>query len=199
MVSLSHYKRRCVKRRCVNAPVRKCEKISLSHYRRGRGRPKMSWNEVIRSDMKITGVTKDMTQDRNLWRSRIKIVEHRQRLQQWMPTWSVGLRQSGHQGLRWTSRCVVISFCAFLLFLFVPTWRTRGRAVLVLVLHFLLVCNILEARFVEHYWQRLQGTQFSLGLVLLHNSCVYLLYFWQNIFKIIYFISSKLFLWVCWK
>jgi len=77
MVSLSHYKRRCVKRRCVNAPVRKCEKISLSHYRRGRGRPKMSWNEVIRSDMKITGVTEDMTQDRNLWRSRIKIVEHR--------------------------------------------------------------------------------------------------------------------------
>ena len=61
----------------VNAPVRRCEKISLSHYRRGRGRPKMSWNEVIRSDMKITGVTEDMTQDRNLWRSRIKIVEHR--------------------------------------------------------------------------------------------------------------------------
>jgi len=66
-----------VKRRCVNAPVKKCEKISLSHYMSGRGRPKMSWNEVIRSDMKITGVTEDMTQDRNLWRSRIKIVEHR--------------------------------------------------------------------------------------------------------------------------
>ena len=55
-----------VKRRCVNAPVRRYEKISLSHYRRGRGRPKMSWNEVIRSDMKFTGVTEDMAQDRNL-------------------------------------------------------------------------------------------------------------------------------------
>ena len=31
-----------VKRRCVNAPVRRYEKISISHYRRGRGRPKMS-------------------------------------------------------------------------------------------------------------------------------------------------------------
>ena len=66
-----------VKRRCANALVRRCEKISLSHYRRGRGRPKISWNEVIMSDMKITGVTEDMTQDRNLWRSRTKIVEYR--------------------------------------------------------------------------------------------------------------------------
>ena len=66
-----------VKRRCVNAPVRRCEKINLLQYKRGRGRPKMSWNEVIRSDMKIKGVTEDMTQDRNLWRGRIKIVEHR--------------------------------------------------------------------------------------------------------------------------
>ena len=31
-----------VKRRCVNAPVRRCEKISLLQYKRGRGRPKMS-------------------------------------------------------------------------------------------------------------------------------------------------------------
>jgi len=31
-----------VKRRSVDAPVRRCEVINLSHYRRGRGRPKMS-------------------------------------------------------------------------------------------------------------------------------------------------------------
>ena len=30
------------KRRSVTAPVRKCEAIHLSHYRRERGRPKMS-------------------------------------------------------------------------------------------------------------------------------------------------------------
>jgi len=40
-----------VKRRCVNAPVRRYEKISLSHYRRGRDRPKMSWKEVIRNNL----------------------------------------------------------------------------------------------------------------------------------------------------
>jgi len=68
-----------IKRRSVNAPVRRCETISLSHIRRGRGRPKMSWNEVIRSDMKSTGVTEDMAKDRNLWRAKIKIAEHRQR------------------------------------------------------------------------------------------------------------------------
>ena len=38
--------------------------IDLSHYRRGRGCPKMSWNEVIRSDMKFMGLTEDMAQDR---------------------------------------------------------------------------------------------------------------------------------------
>ena len=40
---------------------------------------------------------------------------------------------------------------------FVPTGRTRGRAVPVLMLHFPLVCTLLEARFVEHYWWRPQA------------------------------------------
>jgi len=66
-----------VKRRSVDTPVRRCEAIDLSHYRRRRGRPKMSWNEVIRSDIKFMGLTKDMAQDRNMRRSRIKIVDHR--------------------------------------------------------------------------------------------------------------------------
>jgi len=66
-----------VKRRSVDAPVRRCEAINFSHYTRERGRLKMSWNEVIRSDMKFTELTEDMAQDRNMWRSRIKIVDHR--------------------------------------------------------------------------------------------------------------------------
>ena len=37
----------------------------------------MSWNEVIRSDMKFMGLKEDMAQDRNLGRSRIKIIDHR--------------------------------------------------------------------------------------------------------------------------
>jgi len=66
-----------VKRRSVNAPVRKYEAINLLHCRRGRERPKMSWDEVIRRDMKLMGLTDDMTQAKNLWRSAIKIVDHK--------------------------------------------------------------------------------------------------------------------------
>ena len=56
-----------VKRNSVDAPVRRCEAIKLSHYRRGRGRLKMSWDEVIRSDLKFIGLTEDMAQDKNMW------------------------------------------------------------------------------------------------------------------------------------
>jgi len=66
-----------VKRRSVSAPVRKCESIHLLDGKRGRGRPKMSWNMVIRSDIKSLRLTEDMAQDRNMWQSRIKIVDHR--------------------------------------------------------------------------------------------------------------------------
>jgi len=64
-------------RRSVTTPVRRCEVIDLVQYRRGRGLPKTSWNVVIRSDMKCLGLTEDMVQDRNMRRSRIKIVDHR--------------------------------------------------------------------------------------------------------------------------
>jgi len=66
-----------VKRKSVSASVRKCEAIHLSHCKQERGRPKMSWNEVVKRDMKSMGLTKDMAQDRNMWRSRIKLLEYR--------------------------------------------------------------------------------------------------------------------------
>ena len=68
-----------VRKRSINAPVRRCETINLSHCRRGRGRLKLSWSKVIRSDLKSIALTEDMAQDRNLWRSWIKIVDLRQR------------------------------------------------------------------------------------------------------------------------
>jgi len=52
---------RNVKRRGVSAPVRRCEAINLIQCRKGRGRPEMSWNEVIRGEMKFMGLTDDMT------------------------------------------------------------------------------------------------------------------------------------------
>ena len=64
-----------VKRRSVDAPVRRWEMIYISEGRRGRGRPKKSLDEVIREDLKVVGLTENMAQDRKLWRDRTKTVD----------------------------------------------------------------------------------------------------------------------------
>ncbi|PHT60200.1 Clustered mitochondria protein [Capsicum baccatum] len=53
-----------VKRRDMDAPVRRCERLALDGFRRGRGRPKKYWGEVIRRDMEQLQLTEDMTLDR---------------------------------------------------------------------------------------------------------------------------------------
>ncbi|KAF3652347.1 hypothetical protein FXO37_17559 [Capsicum annuum] len=53
-----------VKRRGRDAPVRRCERLALDGFRRGRGRPKKYWGEVIRRDMEQLQLTEDMTLDR---------------------------------------------------------------------------------------------------------------------------------------
>ena len=62
-----------IRRRPMNAPVRRCETIECPDYRRSRGRPKKSWSEVIRHDLKTLGLVEDMAHDRKLWRARIKV------------------------------------------------------------------------------------------------------------------------------
>ncbi|WMV15276.1 hypothetical protein MTR67_008661 [Solanum verrucosum] len=62
-----------VKRRCEDAPVRRCEGLVVEGTRRGRGRPKKYWGEVIRQDLAQFHITEDMTLDRKEWRSRIKV------------------------------------------------------------------------------------------------------------------------------
>ena len=66
-----------VKRRSVAAPVRRCEMIVPPGGRRGRGRPKKSLGEVVREDLRVVGLTEDMTQDRRLWWDRIKVSDCR--------------------------------------------------------------------------------------------------------------------------
>ena len=61
-----------VRRRPIDAPVRKCETIECLDYR-SRDRPKKSWSKVIRHDLRTLGLVEDMTQDRKLWRARIKV------------------------------------------------------------------------------------------------------------------------------
>ncbi|PHU12789.1 hypothetical protein BC332_19719 [Capsicum chinense] len=45
----------------MDAPVRRCERLALDGFRRGRGRPKKYWGEVIRRDMEQLQLTEDMT------------------------------------------------------------------------------------------------------------------------------------------
>ena len=40
-----------VMRRGTDAPVLRCERLAMDSFRRGRGRPKKYWREVIRHDM----------------------------------------------------------------------------------------------------------------------------------------------------
>ncbi|XP_059284794.1 uncharacterized protein LOC132038087 [Lycium ferocissimum] len=52
------------RRRCADAPVRKCERMAVVGLKRGRGRPKKAWGEVIWQDMVLLQLIEDMTGDR---------------------------------------------------------------------------------------------------------------------------------------
>ena len=53
-------------KRSVDALVRRCETINIPVGFRGRGRSKISLDEVIRGNLKVVGLTEDMAQDRRL-------------------------------------------------------------------------------------------------------------------------------------
>ena len=61
-----------VMRRGMDAPVRRCERLVLDGFRRGRGRPKKYWGEVIRRVMEQLQLTEDMTLDKKIWKTRIR-------------------------------------------------------------------------------------------------------------------------------
>jgi len=62
-----------LRRRARDAPVRRCQMIECLEYRKSRGRPKKSWSEVIRHDLKTLGLVEDMSQDIKFWWDRIKV------------------------------------------------------------------------------------------------------------------------------
>jgi len=64
-----------IRKRDMDALVRRCEKIDRPNYKRSRGRPKKSWSEVIRHDLKTLGLGENMAQGRRFWRSRNKVVD----------------------------------------------------------------------------------------------------------------------------
>lgn len=62
-----------VKRRDIDAPVRRYEKLALVGQRRGRGKTKKYYGEVIRQDMALFQLTEDMTFDRRVCRSSSRV------------------------------------------------------------------------------------------------------------------------------
>ena len=64
-----------VLRRDPRAPVPRSEGLDLGEVRRGRGRPKKSWKEVIRQDLALLSISEDMAMDRALWRASIRVAE----------------------------------------------------------------------------------------------------------------------------
>ncbi|XP_070025286.1 uncharacterized protein [Nicotiana sylvestris] len=61
-----------VQRKSLDAPIRRCEQLVVEGMRRGRGRPKKYWREVIRQDMARLQISEGMTLDREMWRSSIR-------------------------------------------------------------------------------------------------------------------------------
>ena len=59
-----------------SALVKRCERINLLDYRRGRGRSKKSWKEMIKEHLNFLELTENMAQDRSLWKSRIQVVDY---------------------------------------------------------------------------------------------------------------------------
>ncbi|XP_075091534.1 uncharacterized protein LOC107779112 [Nicotiana tabacum] len=62
-----------IKRRSIEAPVSRCERLASVSSKRGRDRPKKSWGDVIRRDMVRLELIEDMTLDKRVWRSRIRV------------------------------------------------------------------------------------------------------------------------------
>jgi len=46
----------------MNASVRRCANVDISGCKRGRGKSKKNWNEMIRQDRRLLRLMEDMTQ-----------------------------------------------------------------------------------------------------------------------------------------
>nr|GEW81101.1 hypothetical protein [Tanacetum cinerariifolium] len=61
-------------RRPQLALIRKVEYITVDDVRR-RGRPKLRWEDKLKTDLKKMLLSEDMTSDRNSWRTRVRVDE----------------------------------------------------------------------------------------------------------------------------
>jgi hypothetical protein len=64
-----------VKRKTYDAPVRRIESI-IVEGKRGRGRPRKTWEEQIKSDLHELHLSRDLTMDRGSWRRLIHFPDY---------------------------------------------------------------------------------------------------------------------------
>ncbi|KAL6507200.1 hypothetical protein OROHE_022099 [Orobanche hederae] len=64
-----------VRRRPVDAPVRRLESWGTSNIVKGTGRPKKTWIKLIENDMRFLGIGESMAMERQIWRERIRVVD----------------------------------------------------------------------------------------------------------------------------
>ncbi len=64
-----------VQRRPSEAPVRSGVVGRVENTRRGRGRPKLTWNEAVKRDLKAWNIPEELTLDRNAWKLAIHVLE----------------------------------------------------------------------------------------------------------------------------
>ncbi|KAL6501656.1 hypothetical protein OROGR_026789 [Orobanche gracilis] len=64
-----------VRRRPVDAPVRRLESWGTINIVKGRGRPKKTWIKLIENDMRFLGIGESMAMERQIWKERIRVVD----------------------------------------------------------------------------------------------------------------------------
>ncbi|KAG2559730.1 hypothetical protein PVAP13_8KG003240 [Panicum virgatum] len=64
-----------VQRRPPEAPVRNGVFERVDNVKRGRGRPKLTWDELVKRDLKDWNISKEIVLDRSAWRLAINVPE----------------------------------------------------------------------------------------------------------------------------
>ena len=59
----------------INIPVTRSETIQVECARKTRGRPKLTWVEVVKRDMAACNLTADKALNRAEWRNRIHVAD----------------------------------------------------------------------------------------------------------------------------
>ena len=64
-----------VQRRPPNAPVRSGVLERVGNVKRGRGRPKLTWDESVKRYLKDWNISKEIALDRSIWKLAINVLE----------------------------------------------------------------------------------------------------------------------------